>query len=166
MSLSAPPSQGGDGVNCDVDGFIRDTGRDVDGLRASLQAAEQRRAFLDALASGGIDYAKARDVLLLKCARATGEGASQLDAAASAEAHGLDEEEVESWRVLMSELTSGRFEGSQGDGFAARSGLAEAIGDRMGLVERSRLSSLCALSSPRASVGSALKALSFVELGV
>ena len=52
-------------------------------------------------------------------------------------------------------------EGHRGDTL-----LSEAIGERLGLIERSRLGSLCALSAPRASIVSALRALAFVEQGL
>ena len=119
-------------------------------MRAALATPDARAAFLAAAADGGADLEECKLALALACQRAAKR--------CYAKDYGLDADEQAAWRELIDAMADGGFEGHQGD---AR--LAAAIGERLGLSERARLASLCALSAPRASVVSAMRALSFVE---
>ena len=123
-------------------------------LREELGTAAAREAFALSVADGSTSFEDAKLALALLCQRAS----KQCFAAR----HGLDDaEERDQWRALVQEMAQCRFEGPRGDVL-----LAEAIGERLGLVERARLNSLCALSAPRAAVVSALRAMAFVEAGI
>ena len=68
-------------------------------------------------------------MLALKCQRAAKR--------CYARVYGLDEEEQLNWRGLMNGLAECEFEGYRGDLL-----LADAIGERLGMIERKRLGSL------------------------
>ena len=122
-------------------------------LRGRLGAESARADFVRAVADGSASFEDAKLALALLCQRASKK--------CFAARHGLDEDERVRWGELVHELAQCAFEGPRGD-----VALADAIGERLGLIERARLNSLCALSAPRASVVSALKALAFVEQGI
>jgi hypothetical protein len=99
-------------------------------LRASLSTEEARDKFLTGVGMmDEEDFEDSKVVLALKIQRASKR--------CFAAAHGLEEEEQCAWRSLMDELAACRFEGYRGNVL-----LAEAIIERLGLIEGKRLASL------------------------
>ena len=99
-------------------------------LRSSLSTPEARSAFIrDVGMMDPQDFKDGKVVLALNIQRA----AKRCYAAD----YGLDSEEQNSWRALMNEMADCQFEGYRGDVL-----LAEAIGDRLGLIESKRLAAL------------------------
>ena len=124
-------------------------------LRASLDSVEAREAFLSSATAGEESMDDCTLALALLLQKATKK--------CYASRYGLeDEEDQVEWKELLEMMVEGQFEGGQ----RGEAKMVEAIGERVGLSERARLSSLCALSGPRQSVVSVLKALAFVEQGV
>ena len=124
-------------------------------LRASLDSVEAREAFLSSATAGEESMDDCTLALALLLQKATKK--------CYAVRYGLeDEEDQVEWKELLEMMVEGQFEGGQ----RGEAKMVEAIGERVGLSERARLSSLCALSGPRQSVVSALKALAFVEHGL
>ena len=124
-------------------------------LRASLDSVEAREAFLSSATAGEESMEDCTLALALLLQKATKK--------CYAARYGLeDEEDQVEWKELLEMMVEGQFEGGQ----RGEAKMVEAIGERVGLSERARLSSLCALSGPRQSVVSALKALAFVEHGL
>ena len=99
-------------------------------LRTSLETPESRASFLTDLGMmDAEDFSDGKIVLALQIQRASTPG--------FAEEHGLDADDQEGWRELLDEMAACRFEGYRGDIM-----LAEAIMDRVGLIEGKRLASL------------------------
>ena len=124
-------------------------------LRASLDSVEAREAFLSSATAGEESMEDCTLALALLLQKATKK--------CYASRYGLeDEEDQVEWKELLEMMVEGQFEGGQ----RGEARMVEAIGERVGLSERARLSSLCALSGPRQSIVSVLKALAFVDQGV
>ena len=124
-------------------------------LRASLDSVEAREAFLSSATAGEESMEDCTLALALLLQKATKK--------CYAVRYGLeDEEDQVEWKELLEMMVEGQFEGGQ----RGEAKMVEAIGERVGLSERARLSSLCALSGPRQSIVSVLKALEFVEHGL
>ena len=124
-------------------------------LRASLDSVEAREAFLSSATAGEESMDDCTLALALLLQKATKK--------CYAVRYGLeDEEDQVEWKELLEMMVEGQFEGGQ----RGEAKMVEAIGERVGLSERARLSSLCALSGPRQSIVSVLKALEFVEHGL
>ena len=124
-------------------------------LRASLDSVEAREAFLSSATAGEESMDDCTLALALLLQKATKK--------CYAARYGLeDEEDQVEWKELLEMMVEGQFEGGQ----RGEAKMVEAIGERVGLSERARLSSLCALSGPRQSIVSVLKALEFVEHGL
>lgn len=98
-------------------------------LRSMLSTQAQRQQFMEALMNGDADWEDSKVVLALKCQRVAKRG--------NANAYGLDTEEQQVWRELMDDLAACRYEGYRGDLH-----LADAIGERLGLIESKRLASV------------------------
>ena len=78
---------------------------------------------------GEVDLSDGKVVLALKCQRAAKK--------CYANAYGFDDEEQQQWRQLMDDIAACRFEEHRGDVL-----LADAIGERLGLIESKRLASV------------------------
>ena len=99
-------------------------------LRSALSSPEERERFLTGVGMmDPDDLAESKVVLALKIQRA----AKRCFAAE----HGLEAEEQAAWRALMDGMADCEFEGYRGD-----LRLAEAIIERLGLIEGKRLSAL------------------------
>ena len=99
-------------------------------LREALSMPNQRSNFLTAIGMmDEEDWADGKVVLALKIQRASKR--------CYATVYGLDTEEQDSWRALMNDMAAASFEGYRGDLL-----LAEAIIERLGMIEGKRLSSL------------------------
>lgn len=99
-------------------------------LRSELSTPEQRATFLTGVGMmDPDDWADSKVVLALTIQRA----AKRCYAAA----YNLDQEQQLAWRSLMDDIASCQFEGYRGD-----VNLAEAIIERLGLIEGKRLSAL------------------------
>ena len=99
-------------------------------LRASLSTSTERERFLTGLGMmDPDDFADSKVVLALKIQRASKK--------CYAKDYGLDADEQSSWRGIMNDMAACEFEGYRGD---VR--LAEAIIDRLGLIEGKRLANL------------------------
>jgi hypothetical protein len=97
-------------------------------VRKALTTPEQRSSFLDAVGMmDPDDFADSKIALAL-----TIESASK-----DFDAYGLDEDELLTWRSLADDIVNDQFDGYRGDLL-----LAEAIIDRVGLIESKRLSNL------------------------
>jgi hypothetical protein len=99
-------------------------------LRESLATPEKRASFLTDLGMmDPRDFSDSKVVLALLIQR--------LSERCFADEHGLDVDKQDNWREIMEEMAACRFEGYRGDIL-----LAEAIMDRIGLIEGKRLASL------------------------
>lgn len=99
-------------------------------LRSELSTPEERKSFIAAVGMmDPEDWKDGKVVLALNIQRA----AKRCYAAD----YGLSEDDQTSWRALMDEMAEGLYEGYRGDIL-----LAEAIGDRLGLIESKRLAAL------------------------
>ena len=97
-------------------------------VREALATPEERSSFVDAVGMmDPDDFADSKIALALTIEHAS----------TDAEACGLDEDELLSWRSLADDIMNACFEGHRGD-----LRLAEAIIDRVGLIESKRLSNL------------------------
>ena len=104
--------------------------RQAQRLREELASPAERTRFLTGLGMmDADDFRDSKVVLALTCQRA----AKRCFAAQ----YGLDEEEQQSWRSLMDDLAACRFEGNRGDLL-----LADAIMERVGLIEGKKLANL------------------------
>ena len=99
-------------------------------LRSALSTTEDREKFITGLGMmDREDWTDSKIVLALKIQRASKR--------CYADAHGLESEQQASWLSLMDAMADCEFEGYGGD-----LRLADAIMDRLGLIEAKRLGSL------------------------